>query len=233
MNIVSFSGGKDSTAMLLMMIERGIPIDRVICVDTTKEFPQMYEHIQKVQEMISPLEIEIVKINFDYWFGEHIKNKGSKKGEKGYGWPGIKGRWCTRVKVNTLDELKENIDDAVEFMGIAADELKRTEKKYLQNRSVRFPLAEWQITSKQALEYCYSKGLDWGGLYEKFHRVSCWCCPFSRIGSLRTLYNEFPGLWHEVETMDKKTSWEFRNDYSVQDLSERFAHENLQGKLQL
>jgi len=41
MNIVSFSGGKDSTAMLLMMLEKGIPVDRVICVDTTKEFPQM------------------------------------------------------------------------------------------------------------------------------------------------------------------------------------------------
>lgn len=52
MNIVSFSGGKDSTAMLLMMLERGIPIDRVINVDTTKEFPQMYDHINKVQEII-------------------------------------------------------------------------------------------------------------------------------------------------------------------------------------
>ena len=27
---VSFSGGKDSTAMLLMMIERGMPIDMVL-----------------------------------------------------------------------------------------------------------------------------------------------------------------------------------------------------------
>ena len=82
MNIVSFSGGKDSTAMLLMMIEKNIKIDRIICVDTTKEFPQMYQHIQKVQTMIDPLEIEIVKIDFDYWFGEHIKTKGKKKMKK-------------------------------------------------------------------------------------------------------------------------------------------------------
>ena len=69
-HIVSFSGGKDSTAMLLMMLERGVPVDRVICVDTTKEFPQMYEHIEKVQAMVAPIQIEIVKIDFDYWFGE-------------------------------------------------------------------------------------------------------------------------------------------------------------------
>jgi tRNA(Ile)-lysidine synthase TilS/MesJ len=29
-HIVSFSGGKDSTAMLLMMIEKGMPIDEII-----------------------------------------------------------------------------------------------------------------------------------------------------------------------------------------------------------
>jgi len=83
-NIVSFSGGKDSTAMLLMMIERKIAVDRVICVDTTKEFPAMYKHITKVQKMC-PVKIEIVKIDFDYWFGEHVKTKGKNIGEKGYG----------------------------------------------------------------------------------------------------------------------------------------------------
>ena len=31
---VSLSGGKDSTAMLLLMIERGMPIDMVLSADT-------------------------------------------------------------------------------------------------------------------------------------------------------------------------------------------------------
>lgn len=83
MNIVNFSGGKDSTAMLLMMLEKNMVVDRVICVDTTKEFPAMYKHLEKVQSMC-PIEIEIVKIDFDYFFGEHIKTRGKRKGEKGY-----------------------------------------------------------------------------------------------------------------------------------------------------
>jgi 3'-phosphoadenosine 5'-phosphosulfate sulfotransferase (PAPS reductase)/FAD synthetase len=41
----SFSGGKDSTAMLLMLIEKGCPLDRIIFFDTGWEFPQMYDHI--------------------------------------------------------------------------------------------------------------------------------------------------------------------------------------------
>ena len=96
-----------------------------------------------------------------------------------------------------------------------------------KGRNIQYPLVEWEITEKQALEYCYSKGLNWGGLYEKFHRVSCWCCPLSRIGELRILYNDFPELWNELQEMDKKSFRRFRSDYSVNDLSEKFANENL------
>lgn len=39
-HIVSLSGGKDSTAMLLMMIERKMPIDLILFCDTGLEFPR-------------------------------------------------------------------------------------------------------------------------------------------------------------------------------------------------
>ena len=239
MNIVSFSGGKDSTAMLLMMLEKGIPVDRIICVDTTKEFPQMYEHIKKVQAMVAPLKIEIVKIDFDYWFGEHTKTKGKRKGEKGYGFPDFRNRWCTSLKQESYGRITASMrynprkrggvnsipNGIVEFHGIAFDEKERTSNN--KGRNIKYPLVEWQITEKQALEYCYSRGLDWGGLYEKMHRVSCWCCPLSRIGELRVLYNEFPELWEKLEEMDKKSFRKFRSDYSVAELSEKFTNENI------
>ena len=50
LNIVSFSGGKDSTALLLMMLERGMKVDYIVCVDMGKEFPEMYEHWKQVEE---------------------------------------------------------------------------------------------------------------------------------------------------------------------------------------
>jgi len=224
-HIISFSGGKDSTAMLLMMIAKGMQIDKVICVDTTKEFPAMYRHIAKVQK-ICPIKIEIVKINYNYCFSEHIKTKGKNKGKKGYGFPDFKNRWCTALKRNATKKIQNKINDKViEYHGIAYDEKKRCNKN--KGRTIRYPLVEWKITEKQALKYCYSKGLNWEGLYEKFHRVSCWCCPLSRIGELRTLYNNFSELWKELVKMDKKSYRKFRGDYSVNELSEKFANENL------
>ena len=229
-HIVSFSGGKDSTAMLLMMIEKGIKIDKIICVDTTKEYPTMYEHIKKVDKYISTYgyKIEIVKINFDYWFGEHIKIKGKNKGKKGYGFPDFRNRWCTALKRDATNRIlnKENI----QYHGIACDEVIRTEKNK-DGRNIKYPLVDWKITEKQALQYCYLKGFNWDGLYEKFTRVSCWCCPLARIGELKILYNEFPILWKELKEMDKKSFRKFRSDYSVDELEKKFNKEKNQPKL--
>jgi len=238
MNIISFSGGKDSTAMLLLMIERGIHIDRIIFVDTTKEFPQMYTHIEKVKSFIKPHIIETVKIDYDYWFADHVKTKGKNKGRKGYGWPDFRNRWCTSLKREAFlsqvynyrynprkcGYMKKDFD-IIEYHGIAYDERRRCAKN--RGRNIKYPLVDWKITGKQALEYCYSKGFDWDGLYEKFYRVSCWCCPLSRIGELRVLYHKFPELWKELIRMDRKSFRRFRSDYSVDQLSEKFANENL------
>ena len=49
-HLVSFSGGKDSTAMLLGMLERGMQIDCILFCDTGLEFPEMYDHIAKLEK---------------------------------------------------------------------------------------------------------------------------------------------------------------------------------------
>ena len=225
MDIVSFSGGKDSTALLLMMLERGMNIDRIVFCDTGMEFPQMYAHIKKISKYIGR-EIEVLKRKetYQYYLAEHVKRNGGI----GYGHPDFRNRWCTQLlKKTPFSQYIKQFDEVVEYHGIAFDEKHRTEKNKENNIVIKYPLVEWGITEKEALEYCYSKGLDWGGLYEKFHRVSCWCCPLSRIGELRVLHNDFPDLWEELQEMDKRSFRKFRSDYSVADLTEKFASENI------
>ena len=50
--IVALSGGKDSTAMLLRLLEESRPVDLILFCDTGLEFPQMYDHIRQLEEYI-------------------------------------------------------------------------------------------------------------------------------------------------------------------------------------
>ena len=49
---ISLSGGKDSTCLTLLMIERGLPIDLVLTADTGMEFPEMYRHWDQVEQYL-------------------------------------------------------------------------------------------------------------------------------------------------------------------------------------
>lgn len=237
LNIISFSGGKDSTAMLLMMIEKRMKIDKIVNVDTTKEYPEMYDHIEKVKKYICPLKIETVKIDFDYWLGEHVKTRGKNKGKTGYGWCDFRNRWCTALKQEAISKIaksqsynprkrgvgKSNNINIVEYHGIAFDEQNRIKKN--NKRNIVYPLVDWKVTENQALQYCYDRGFNWNGLYEIMPRVSCYVCPLQRIGQLRYIYNQRPNLWAEIIKMDKKSFRKYRPDYSLKELKTKFNKE--------
>lgn len=222
-HIVQFSGGKDSTAMLLMMLEKGMQIDDIIFCDTGKEFPQMYKHIDKVRNYIKKYgkNITILKAekSFDYYMFDHVKTKGKNKGCKGYGWASMGIRWCTTLLKQNITKKYLKGTKCINYIGIAYDEPKRHIKKA---DNVIHPLYDWEITEKQALEYCYSKGLNWEGLYKDFKRVSCQCCPLKSILELRVLYNKYPNLWEKLKDMDNQSMNQFKKGFSVQDLENRF-----------
>ena len=129
-------------------------------------------------------------------------------------------------EVNRL-KLEKN---ALHHIGIAADEAHRC-KDDPQNR---YPLVEWGITEAQALQICYNHGFDWGGLYEIYHRVSCWCCPLQRVGELRNLRHHHPELWARLLELDRRARaqfgpgplGQFKKNWSVERYDERFARED-------
>ena len=142
LHVVSFSGGKDSTAMLLRMIEEGIRVDLILYCDTGLEFPEMEEHIRKVEKYIGR-KITVIKSekDFMYWATEHErivksdKIPGVKPGDimTGYSWPSVFSRWCTRLlKIDTISDYLRDLKkdyDLIQYVGIAADEPKRERDK--------------------------------------------------------------------------------------------------------
>lgn len=235
--------------MLLLMIERGMPIDMVLTADTGMEFPEMYAHLEKLDHYLFDqrgLHLTILRHpkGFEWLMFEEPKQRESSLERRmtegiplcGNGWPGIGVRWCTgqlktHLVTKKVNQLKGSYN-ALHYIGIAADEPKRI-------KDDQYPLVEWGITEQAALQICYDRGFHWDGLYEIYHRCSCWCCPFQRIASLRSLRKYHPDLWQKLMDMDRRAILQFgdtplgqfRGDWTVAMLEERFAWEDAQCSL--
>ena len=139
---ISVSGGKDSSALLLLMIEKDMPIDCVLYADTTMEFPEMEAHIAKLDDLLyRERGIHITTLRHPHgfeWLMFDVPQQQKRAIERriamgqpvtGYGWPGMKVRWCTgqlktHLMAKEVNRLKKG-KNALHHIGIAADEIGR------------------------------------------------------------------------------------------------------------
>lgn len=227
-NIVSFSGGKDSTALLLMMIEKGMQVDEIIFCDTGKEFPDMLKHIDDVEKYIGrPITKIQNKESFDFIFTKKQRAKGKFKDVSGYGWPSAKRRWCTsNLKQQPFKRyIKQKYGKNYNlYIGLAYDEQKRVERN--KDKRVKYPLVDWKITEAQALQYCYQKGFTWNGLYKHFKRVSCYLCPLQRKCDWLKLKKHYPKLFADALRLDRISAYKFTAKETLEEIVNRWEKKN-------
>ena len=186
--IASVSFGKDSLAMLLMLLEKNYNLDEVIFYDTGMEFNAIYYTRDLVLDILRDLynyrKIKYTELKPEIHFIDKMLNievhKRDGSIQFGYGLCGGRCRWGTTEKNKTIEKyLKEEYgQNYKEYIGIAEDETLRIEKE--RNEHKLLPLVDWKMTEKDCLEYCYNKGFYWEEngvrLYDILDRVSCWCC---------------------------------------------------------
>lgn len=227
--IASISFGKDSLAMLLILIEKKFPLDEVVFYDTGMEFQAIYYIRDKILPLLKENNIKYVELNPDKPFEYSMFEKPVKKHNgtigKGYSWCGGRCRWGTTEKLKAIEKYCKN---NYQYVGIAYDEPRRLEKERKGHKL--FPLADLKMTEKDCLDYCYSKGYFWEEngirLYDILDRVSCWCCANKNLKELRNYYKFLPKYWNRLKEFQKRTSRAFKNNKcTVFELEERFKNE--------
>ena len=227
--IASVSWGKDSTAMILRLIEENYPLDEVVFYDTGMEFKAIYN----VRDMIVPIlqkkHIKYIELKpenpfiYDMLVRPKIKRKTR---EEAYG-----NEWCGKCRWHTFAKQKICNDytgkDNFVYIGIAADESKRLQN--LDSYKIA-PLAEWDMNERSCLEYCYSKGIHWNEdgieLYSILDRVSCWCCQNSNLKELKNMYLYLPQYWRMLKGLQSRIDEPMKgNGKSVFQLEKRFQKE--------
>ena len=196
----------------------------------------MMDHVTRLERIFTDAGIKFTRLKSEKSF-EHLmfeytpkKRRNPKlEGLKGRSWPTSKARWCTcHLKVEVIDKYLKRLKTkycVIQLIGLAADEEFRLERKNNQDPAHHHPLIEWGWTEADCLKYCYDHGFDWGGLYELFHRPSCWCCPLQPLAELRILRKHFPELWERLLDMEHRTWGTFKSYCTVDQLEIRFQFE--------
>ena len=218
LHIVNFSGGKDSTAMLLRMLEIKMPIDIILFADTKLELPEMYTYIDKVEKYIGR---EITRIKTkrsfdDHFYGNYVSGKW-KGTRRGMPWLLWRCYWQVIAKSTPLDNA---CGDNIKYIGIAVDEPKRI--KNFPNTV--YPLVEWGWDEKKCLEYVKSKGLH-NPLYDRFDRLGCWLCPKQSLKSFKALYTHYPDLWQKLLKYEADSPHGLDPHINLKKLAKRFQKE--------
>lgn len=229
--IASLSYGKDSLAMLEVIKQHNMPLDRIVHVEIMAtdtihaDLLPMVEFKSKADEIIKErygIEVEHIHSpkSYEEWF--YTTYKSGKYAGAIYGFPIRRMPWCnSRLKVWVLDKLKGS--DVTQYVGIAADEPNRF---HTLNDKIRSPLVEHGVTEREAREIC--EGLDLlSPIYTQAERGGCWFCHNQGIQSLRLLRKQYPEYWALMLKWEKDSPTSFKQDgHSLHDYDRRFQLED-------
>lgn len=220
---VSLSGGKDSSAMLIHLIEEDYPIDKIVFADTGLELPELYDYLDTLEEYTGK---KICRLTSDKSFEDYfyeIPAYGKYHDlQQIRGFPPVfAGCYiCRDLKLKQLHDYAGQ-NPVTWYVGIAIDERHRARAKAYTNsvHDYEFPLISWGWTEKDCVTYLRERGLQHP--LEKL-RSGCYLCPKQPIASLEHLYNSHPVLWQKLKRYELQAPVQFHPDYTITELELRF-----------
>ena len=178
---VSYSGGKDSLATLLLVLDAGITPD-LMFVDTGLEFEETRKNVQDTASSLG-LKLIVESAGDAFW-----KNIGR------FGPPAKDFRWCCKTcKLGPATQLiqKNYPGGVLSFIGQRAYESQQRAEKgriwrnpWTPNQLAASPIQKW--SALHVWLYLFSKGARYNPLYEKgLERIGCFMCPATDLAELR------------------------------------------------
>jgi len=203
---ISFSGGKDSTAVD-ELVKRALPNRNIVKIfgDTTLEFPMTYDYVKRVKENVynqehSPMLVAKNRKEDFYHLCEKV------------GPPSRVLRWCCTYFKTTpisdkIDSSFRNKKRILTFYGIRRNESISRSKYDMQSES---PKISKQIVFSPVIDwldfdiwlYILSLDCDFNDAYRYgYSRVGCWCCPNNNDWSMflsKILMTDLSLKWRKI-----------------------------------
>lgn len=203
---LSFSGGSNSVALLLKLIETGNRPDIILHADTGMLFPEEYEFMKRVEDYVGQ---KITHIKPDMSWEEYFyrrKTKGKYIGTIN-GFPGVSfGCGFSRVaKMNPLDRVNKDYD--IVYVGFHCNETNRI----MKSPKFRYPLIEMNLSGEDCKRICIEHNLL-NPVYEMGigRAGNCYCCPYKNKKSLQIIKLNYPDLWEKMLIWEQDSPFGFK-----------------------
>jgi len=206
-HVIAYSGGKDSTALLLWAKEQGLEYTAVFC-DTGWEHPFTYKYIESINKRLINGKLIVLKSEKYDGMEGLVQIKGRV--------PSFRARFCTdNLKVKPMIAwLKEQNDEITVYQGIRADESAGRAKLDIRQWSddydawIERPLLKW--TSKDCFDMLRKHGIEPNPLYLLgAGRVGCFPCVLINKRDLKDLARTFPEIWDRIALLETKAGRSF------------------------
>ncbi|MFP4654695.1 MAG: phosphoadenosine phosphosulfate reductase family protein [Methanohalobium sp.] len=187
---VSYSGGKDSLAVLQLVNECQDNFT-IMFADTGLEFPETVENTYLVAHKYNH-ELKTESAGNAFW--DSIDD---------FGPPSIEARWCCKIcKLGPITKLIENNfeNGCLTFIGQRKYESGTRSKSksvwrnpWVNNQIAASPIQNW--TALHVWLYIFRACAPYNPLYEKgFDRIGCWLCPSASLADFERLKYTHPEM---------------------------------------
>ena len=196
-HIVALSGGKDSTAMALALMEREPREYTFVCTPTGNEPDALFDHWKRLGVLLGKPIIPVMNGTL----GSLIRQQQAL--------PNWRQRWCTRIlKIEPFAAFLSRLDgDVVSYVGLRADEEEREGGDYLDIPGVRmdFPLRRWGWALEDVLTFLEERQIRIP------KRTDCKVCFYQRLIEWHEFWQDDKDGWAEGEAWEDLTGFTFRS----------------------
>lgn len=206
--IAMLSGGQDSTAMTLRLLELGEPLDYIVFSDTTLEFKEMYEYIAKLDDFIirkynKKITILQPRKSYEEWvFGEVTSGEmiGQIRGVPLVAHPCY---WRREAKDMPFQRwVKDNeIGEYKIYVGYTFREYDRW--KNIDQYNAIAPLVKWKWNEPDVQKYLKDNMME-NKLYQHFDRTGCGICQKQGMDAKYQVYKNYPDQWSYMCSIEEK-----------------------------
>lgn len=197
-HVVALSGGKDSTAMALRLVELDPKPYLFVCTPTGDELPDMFEHWKMLSCKLAVNGSKFVPL---------VAGTLDSLIEGYNALPNWRQRWCTRqLKIEPFQKFLLSNLPCVSYVGLRHDENRLgVDYNVLEGVEHKYPLREWGWGLSDVLGYLKDQGITIP------ERTDCARCFFQTLGEWWKLWKDHPNVYADAEAQEVSTGHTFRS----------------------